>query len=83
MKDHMQIKWLTCQLITATKFSQTEAAVFHHFITSEFFNTEYICLYIMKEHGNSFHFVYSLSLSALTEGLAVGFKIHYWYMQCY
>ena len=52
-----------------------EAAVFHRFITSEFFNYHRIYIYVV--HGSGFCFVYSFSISALTEGLAVGFKIHY------
>ena len=49
--------------------------LFHCFITSEFFIFFYT--YIWVGYGSGFHFVYSFSLSALTEGLAVGFIIYY------
>ena len=68
MVDHVITKWLTCMAITRLESSKNATLLFHRFVTSEFFITEYNFLYHVVGYLSGFRFIYSFSVFPLTEG---------------
>ena len=67
MKDHVITKWLTCMAIMRLDSSKNATLLFHRFVTSEFFITEYNFLYHVVGYFSGFRFIYSFSVFPLTE----------------